>query len=405
MDQRVGDNPDRRPLSDLRVLDIATLFAGPLIATVLGDFGADVVKVELPNRGDPARGHGPSKDGHGLWWKMLGRNKRTITLDLGHERAKPIFLQLVDRADVLIENFRPGTLERWGLGPDVLLARNPRLVIARVTGFGQEGPYAGRPAFGTLAEAMSGFAHITGDPDGPPTLPPFGLADGITGLAGVGAVLMALRERDLRTGRGQVVDLAIFEPILTVLGPQPTIYDQLGIVQGRTGNRSAYNAPRNTYATRDGRWVAVSSSSTQVAKRLLALVGHPEVTEEPWFETSAGRVAHVDMLDGYVAAWVAERDLADVVREFEAAEAAIAPIYDVAQVLDDPGYEAREAIVTVEDDDLGPVRMQNVMFRMSDSAGSIRWAGRQLGADNAAVYGELGLAPEELAELAAEAVI
>jgi crotonobetainyl-CoA:carnitine CoA-transferase CaiB-like acyl-CoA transferase len=387
-------------------VDIATLFAGPLIATQLGDFGAEVVKVEHPRSGDPARGHGPAKSGHGLWWKVLGRNKLAVTLDLGHPEGGPLFLRLIEDADVLVENFRPGTLERWGLGPEVLLNHSPRLVVARVTGFGQSGPYARRPAFGTLAEAMSGFAHITGDPDGPPTLPPFGLADGIAGLAGVGAVLMALRHRDLVSGHGQVIDLAIIEPILAVLGAQPTIYDQLGTIQGRTGNRSVNNAPRNTYRTRDGRWVAVSSSATPVAMRLMSLVGHPEVINEPWFDSSAGRAAHADVLDAYVSSWVAGHDLEDVLRRSAGAETAVAPIYDVSDVLSDPQYLARQAVVTVEDDDLGPIRMQNVMFRLSETPGSISSAGRRLGQDNDLIYGErLGITPDELARLKEAGVI
>ena len=240
------------PLDGLRVLDVSTLFAGPLAATFLGDFGADVIKVEHPTRPDAARGHGPSKEGVNLWWKTLGRNKRTVTIDLGRPEGAELLLALAADADVLIENFRPGTLERWGLGPDALHAVNPRLVIARVTGFGQFGPYSSRPGFGTLAEAMSGFAAITGEPDGPPTLPPFGLADGITALSAAYAVMVALRAAE-RDGRGQVVDLAIIEPILTLLGGQITAYDQLGAVQPRTGNRSVNNAPRNTYQTADGR--------------------------------------------------------------------------------------------------------------------------------------------------------
>ena len=243
-------------LAGLRVLDVSTLFAGPMAATMLGDFGADVVKVEHP-RGDPVRTHGASKDGVGLWGKVVGRNKRGITLNLSDAAGQEVFRRLAAGADVVIENFRPGTLERWGLGYEELSRDNPGLVLVRVTGFGQFGPYSSRPGFGTLAEAMSGFAAITGEPDGPPTLPPFGLADGISALTAAYATLAALRARDA-TGRGQVVDLAISEPILTVVGPQPTVYDATGQVQQRTGNRSANNAPRNTYRTRDGRWVAVA---------------------------------------------------------------------------------------------------------------------------------------------------
>jgi len=405
-DQNQAGGDALRPLDGLVVIDAATLFAGPLIGTVLGDFGADVLKIEHPGRGDPSRTHGPSKAGQGLWWKMLGRNKRVITLYLGHPDGQRLFKRIIERADVLIENFRPGTLERWGLGPDVLLAANPRLVIARVTGFGQSGPYANRPAYGTLAEAMSGFAHITGDPEGPPTLPPFGLADGIAALAGVNAVMMALRHRDMVSGRGQVIDLAIIDPILTILGAQPTVYDQLGIIQGRTGNRSANNAPRNTYRTRDGRWVAVSASSTRVAERLLSLVGHPEVISEPWFADSTGRSAHGDELDRFVSEWIEARNLADVVRESEAAEVAVAPVLDVAQVLADPQYLARESVTAVDDPDLGQVRMQNVMFRMSETPGSIRWTGRPVGADNSDIYHAwLGLEDQEVNELRSRGVI
>lgn len=253
------------------MLDLATLFAGPLAATLLGDFGAEVIKVEHPHRPDPSRGHGPAKDGIGLWWKLLGRNKRTMTLDLSHPGGRDVLLRLTAGTDVVVENFRPGTLERWGLGWDELSAVNPRLVLARVTGFGQFGPYARRPGFGTLAEAMSGFAALTGEPDGPPTLPPFGLADAIAALTTSYAVLAALRGRET-TGRGQVIDLALIEPILTALGPQPLWYDQLGHVQPRTGNRSPNVAPRNTYRTADGSWVAVSTSTESVAGRVMRLV-------------------------------------------------------------------------------------------------------------------------------------
>src|SRR3990170_6720452 len=235
-------------LQGLRVLDVSTLFAGPLAATILGDFGAEVIKIEHP-RGDPVRYHGYNKDGVPLWWKMLSRNKQAITLNLSKPEGQALMERLVESTDVLIENFRPGTLERWNLGPDRLHEINRKLVIARVTGFGQFGPYSGRPGFGTLAESMSGFAHITGEPDGPPTLPPFGLADGITAQAAANAILMALYHRDVHDGPGQIIDLAIIEPILTILGPQPIVYDQLGISQTRTGNRSVNKAPRDTYRT------------------------------------------------------------------------------------------------------------------------------------------------------------
>ncbi|MER5444316.1 CoA transferase [Streptomyces sp. NPDC002766] len=396
--------PRTAPLAGLRVLDLATLFAGPLAATMLGDFGAEVIKIEHPGRPDPSRGHGPSKDGIGLWWKILGRNKRTITLDLSRPGGQATLLRLAAEADVLIENFRPGTLEKWDIGWPELSAANPRLVLTRVTGFGQFGPYAHRPGFGTLAEAMSGFAAITGEPDAPPTLPPFGLADSIAGLATAYAVMTALAARD-RTGEGQVVDMAIIEPILTVLGPQPTWYDQLGYVQRRTGNRSANNAPRNAYRTADGTWVAVSTSAQSVAERLMCLVGRPDLIDEPWFATGADRAAHADVLDEAVGTWIAARTRTEVLAAFEKAEAAVAPIQDVRDVLTDPQYQALDTVTTLDDPDLGPLRMQNVLFRLSDTPGAIRWAGRAHGADTTEVLTELGLTAAELTALREEGAV
>ncbi|MFJ9816293.1 CaiB/BaiF CoA transferase family protein [Streptomyces sp. NPDC101151] len=391
-------------LDGLRVLDLATLFAGPMAATLLGDFGAEVIKVEHPGRPDPSRGHGPAKQGAGLWWKVLGRNKRTITLDLSKPGGRALLLRLAATADVVIENFRPGTLERWDLGWAELSAANPRLILARVTAFGQFGPYAHRPGFGTLAEAMSGFAAVTGEPDAPPTLPPFGLADSIAGLATAYAVLTALAARD-RTGEGQVVDMAIIEPILAVLGPQPTWYDQLGYVQKRTGNRSANNAPRNTYRTADGLWVAVSTSAQSVAERVMRLVGRPELIGEPWFATGTDRAAHAGVLDEAVGSWIAARTRDEVLAAFEKAEAAVAPVQDVRDVLADPQYQALGTVTTVADPELGPLRMQNVLFRLSATPGAIRWAGRPHGADTDAVLTELGLTPADLRALREEGAL
>ncbi|MBZ6081198.1 CaiB/BaiF CoA transferase family protein [Streptomyces olivaceus] len=392
------------PLTGLRVLDLATLFAGPLAATMLGDFGAEVIKVEHPTRPDPSRGHGPSKDGVGLWWKVLGRNKSAITLDLSRPAGRATLLRLAATADVVVENFRPGTLEKWDLGWEELSAVNPRLVLTRVTGFGQFGPYARRPGFGTLAEAMSGFAATTGEPDGPPTLPPFGLADSIAALATAYAVMTALSARE-RTGEGQVVDMAIIEPILTVLGPQPTWYDQLGHVQPRTGNRSQNNAPRNTYRTADGTWVAVSTSAQSIAERVMRLVGRPELIDEPWFATGAERARHADVLDAAVGDWIARHTRADVLAAFEKAEAAVAPVQDVRDVMDDPQYRALDTVTTVDDPELGPLRMQNVLFRLSATPGAIRWAGRPHGADTEEVLTGLGLSPADVKELREEGVV
>ncbi|QOV38992.1 CoA transferase [Streptomyces ferrugineus] len=395
------ETPRTTPLTGLRVLDLATLFAGPLAATMLGDFGAEVIKVEHPEKPDPSRGHGPSKDGVGLWWKVLGRNKRTIALNLSKPGGRAALLRLAATADVVIENFRPGTLEKWDLGWEELSAANPGLVLTRVTGFGQFGPYAHRPGFGTLAEAMSGFAAITGEPDAPPTLPPFGLADSIAGLATAYAVMTALSARD-RTGEGQVVDMALIEPMLMALGPQPTWYDQLGHVQRRTGNRSANNAPRNTYRTADGTWVAVSTSAQSIAERVMRLVGRPDLIDEPWFATGADRARHADVLDRAVGDWIARHTRADVMAAFEKAEAAVAPIQDVRDVMTDPQYAALDTITTVDDPELGPLRMQNVLFRLSATPGTIRWTGRPHGADTHDILTGLGLTPAELAALREE---
>lgn len=399
----MADTDRPRALEGLRVLDAATLFAGPMAATMLGDQGADVIKIEHP-RGDPARTHGESRDGVGLWWKMLARNKKSITLYLGSPEGQRIFREMAAEADVVIENFRPGTLERWGIGYAELSAANPGLVLARVTGFGQFGPYSARPGFGTLAEAMSGFAAITGEPDGPPTLPPFGLADGVAALTTAFGIMTALRARE-RTGRGQVLDMSIVEPLLTVLGPQITAYDQLGVLQERTGNRSNNNAPRNTYQCADGHWVAVSTSAQSIAERVMRLVGRPEFIDEPWFQTGHGRAGHADELDEAVGSWIAARDREEVTRAFEEAQAAVAPVYTAADIVADPQLEALGSILRIDDEQLGSMRMQNVPFRLSDTPGSVRSTGPTLGEHTAEVLADYGVDSQRLSELRAAGVL
>ncbi len=394
------------PLKGLRVIDAATVIAGPTLGMFLADFGADVIKVEHP-RGDVLRVTGHQKDGHGLWFKMANRNKRGITLNFSTEKGQALFKELIKTTDVLIENFRTGTMERWGLGWEDLKAINPRLVMVRVTGFGQTGPYRRRPGFGTIAEAFSGFAAITGAEDGPPTLPNFGLADGIAAAYGAFATMFALYHRDARgTGRGQYIDLSIYEPIFQLLGPQPLEYDQLGVVQRRKGNRSDNNAPRNTYRTKDGHWVAISTNAPAIVTRVLTLCGGPEVAADPRFQTPADRVKHIDEVDGIVGGWIAERDLDSVLDEFEKAEAAIGPAYTVDQIFEDPQYRARNDIVEVPDVDLGTVRMTNAFPFMSETPAEIRHAGPQKGEHNAEILGdELGLGAGELAALKDEGVI
>ncbi|TWH18723.1 CaiB/BaiF CoA transferase family protein [Prauserella rugosa] len=391
-------------LSGIKVVDISTLFAGPTAAMLMGDFGADVIKVEHPRRGDPSRGHGHAKDGVGLWWKVLSRNKRTTGIDLSAPEGQELLKTVLADADVLIENFRPGTLERWNLSPEQLHEVNPRLVIARVTGFGQFGPMSNEPGFGTLAEAMSGFASMTGEPDGPPTLPPLALADGIAALAGAYTIMVALQGRQ-KTGKGQVLDLAIIEPILTVLGPQITAYRALGVVPERTGNRSTNNSPRNIYRTRDGRWLAISTSAQSIAERVIRLVGRPELVDEPWFASGRTRAQHADELDAAVGSWIAERDADDVIAAFSEAQAAVAPVYDVADVVADPQFQALGTVLDVPDPELGTVAMQNVLARLSGTPGEIRWAGPRLGEHTEEVLSEAGVSSEHIAALRQRGVV
>lgn len=387
-----------KALNNIIVIDCSTLFAGPLAATMLGDFGADVIKIEHPQRPDPSRGHGAQKDGHGLWWKSLGRNKRTVAADLKSDSGREVFLRLVDSADVVIENFRPGTLERWNLGWDELSQRNPRLILVRVTGFGQFGPRSRDAGFGTLAEAMSGFAAMTGEPDGPPTLPPLALADGVTGLTAAYATMVALHARE-RTGRGQIVDLSLIEPLLGILGPQVTAYDLLGEVPERTGNRTNNNAPRNTYRSSDGRWVAISTSSQSIAERVMRLVGRPDVIDQPWFASGRQRAAHADELDAAVASWISERTAEEALAAFSEAQAAASLIYDVRDIVADEQYAALGAIHDIDDADLGPIKMTNVLFRLSETPGEIRFSGRRHAADTTAVLREAGFSPQDIDRL------
>ncbi len=387
------------PLQGVRVLDVSTVYAAPITAMMLGDYGADVIKIEHP-RGDPARTHGHNKNGHGLWWKVISRNKRTVTMNLGHPEGRDLLEGLVTDADVLIENFRPGVMEKWDLAPDRLHDINPALVILRVTGFGQRGPYARRRAFGTLAEAMSGFAHPTGQPDGPPTLPPFGLADGVAGLAATSAVLLALYHRRNNGGHGQVIDISLLEPLLTLLGHGPSVYDQLGIVPGRHSNRSPKQCaaqrlhdPRRTLGRdlgqRDSDRRARHAPGRAPRHRRAAVVSLRARAGPP--RGPARRCGRP---------LVGARNFDEVMRAFEEAGAAIAPIYDIEQLMADPQVEALDAITTIEDEDLGPLRMQNLMFRLSESPGGTRFAGRRLGQDNEYVdSARLGLDAERIAEL------
>ncbi len=381
--------PPFGPISGLKVIDCATILAGPMAATAFGEFGADVIKIEHP-QGDALRGMGLSKDGHGMWWKVVGRNKRSVVLDLKTPDGAEVLKAMVKDADIFIENFRTGTLEKWGLGWETLSEINPRLVMMRVTGFGQTGPYKHRAGFGTLAESMSGFAHITGQEDGPPTLPSIGLADGIAAYHGVFAAMFAVYERDVRgSGKGQYIDISLYEPLFSLLGAQSSTYDQLGVVQNRSGNRSVNNVPRNTYQTKEGRWVAISTSAPSIARRVMALVGGKAWAEDERFATPAGRRNNVDEIDGKVANWIKARPLQEVLDEFERVEAAIAPIYAVDQIFDDPQYKARESVTWVDDEDLGKIAMQNVFPILSRTPGAITHAGPRIGQHTREVLDEM----------------
>lgn len=359
------------PLAGLRVLDLATVVAGPGAARYLADLGADVLKIERPGTGDSTRSFGLAdpRDGTAMYWKVVGRNKRCATLDLKSDEEKATLLRLVEEAHVLVENFRPGTLERLGLGPDVLLERNPRLVICRVTGFGQDGPYASRPGFATLAEAMAGFAAINGEPDGAPLLPPIALADEVTAMMGAFAIMATLW-----SGVGQVVDVNLLDSLLQCMGPLPAAYGATGYLQPRMGSELPYSVPRGTWRCSDGRWVAVSASADSVGRRVMEMLG---LGDREDLQSFPGRIAARDEIGEHMAKFCAARTLDEVLAAFAEAQAAAAPVYDMADLFADPHVKEREAIVEVDG-----VRMQGVPVRFSATPAAVRWAGRALGADN-----------------------
>jgi crotonobetainyl-CoA:carnitine CoA-transferase CaiB-like acyl-CoA transferase len=363
-------NQAQLPLSDVRVVDISTVLAGPNAARYLADFGADVIKVERPVVGDSLRNMAwrDPRDGEGLWWKMVNRNKRTIDLDLKDDTDKDVLLRLLDDAQVLVENFRPGILERLGLGPDVLHARNPKLVITRVTGFGQDGPYAQRPGFASIAESMSGLAAISGEPDGAPLLPAIALTDEVTGLAAAFATMVALH-----SGVGQVVDVSLLESIFHMMGPLPALYALTGEQQPRLGSGIPYTVPRGTYRCSDQKWVGISTSSDSVAQRVLRILG---VENDPRFANFNLRVEHREELDRLVSQWCAQRTQEEVMRIFEEADAAIGPVFDMADIAADPHYAARHMI-----DSLDGTPMQGLIARLSATPGALRWQGKAPNAD------------------------
>lgn len=389
------------PLAGIRILETSNVVAGPTACQILADFGAEILKIEHPDGGDGMRRQGHVKGDASIWWRLVGRNKRSIGMYLGDPEAAKIFLDLVKTADVVVEGFRPGTFEKWGLGYDVMSAVNPGLIFARLSGFGQTGPYASRPAFGTLIESMTGFAYLTGEPGGSPTLPPFAMADYVAGISLVGAITMALYHRDAKGGKGQVIDLSVFEPLMSTMGAAIIRTDQLeNHREPRTGNRSINTAPRNIYPTKDGKWVGVSAATNQLAARIVQMCGREDLVNEPWFRTGRGRVAHNDLLDEIVGSWVKARTRDEVMALAEKADVTFAPIYEVAEMMEDPHVKATQMVTTVTDPQLGEMRMPNVLFRLSETPGSIRWTGPALGnATEDVLGGELNVDAARLAQL------
>jgi len=395
--------PDARgPLSGVRVVDLSRLVAGNLLTLQLADFGAEVIKVEPPE-GDTLRGW--LVRGIPTAWKIYARNKKSVALDLRDDTARDLVRRLADTAQVFVESFRPGVLEAMGLAPATLLARNPGLVIVRISGWGQDGPYSQRPGFGTLVEGMSGFAAMNGFADREPVLPPMYLADSIAGLYGATAVLMALREVEVNGGTGQVIDLPLLDPLFSTLGAQAANFQLTGKIKERTGSRSTNSMPRNVYRTRDDRWVCLSASTQPMALRVLRAIGRPELCDDPRFATNAARLENALELDAIIAAFIGTRTQAENVAFFEVAQVTIGPVYDIAQIMDDPHFAARDIVVALPDEAMGALPMHNVVPRMSVTAGAIRTPAPRLGEHNDDVLGSLGLSDDERARLTAKGIL
>jgi crotonobetainyl-CoA:carnitine CoA-transferase CaiB-like acyl-CoA transferase len=385
------------PLEGVNVLDISNYLAAPMCSMFLADFGAEVIKLERPGAGDEIRYWGNNKNGVGLYYKVVNRGKRSVTADLRTPLGVEIVKRLAKDADILLENYRTGTIEKWGLGPDVLMAINPGLIVVRITGFGQTGPNRHRPGFGTLAEAYAGYAYITGYPDQPPLLPSFGLADSSTGLMAAYLASIALHEKR-RSGKGQIIDLAIYETLLTLLGPQVVNYDQLGLIQERAGSRLPFTAPRNTYRTRDGQWVSIGGSAQSIFERICAALEVPELITDPRFGDNRLRIQNAAALDDELQKAISRFDQKELIELLLAHDAAISPVNNVAQIFEDPHIQARENIVPVPDEELGgSLRMQNVVGKFSRTPGQIRSTGPRLGEHNREVLVDrLGFDPIEL---------
>jgi crotonobetainyl-CoA:carnitine CoA-transferase CaiB-like acyl-CoA transferase len=400
---RVEFDPDAPvPLSGLRVVDMSRLVAGNMVSLQLADQGAEVIKIEDPTVGDPLRAW--RIKGLSLYWKVYARNKKSLAINLRPKAGKDALHELLAKSDVLIENFRPGTLEGMGFGADVLHERNPGLIIVRITGFGQDGPYRDRPGFGTLVEAMSGFASKNGFEDRPPVLPPLAMADMISGLYGAYAIMVALRVVE-RGGKGQVIDLPLLEPMISVLGPDAAIYTVSGQKPRRTGSRSLTTSPRNVYETSDHRFIAISASIQAMAERVFRAIGKPEMIDDPRFRTNTDRVRNIDACDAAVADFIASRTLAENMAIFEAAEVTANPVYEIDQLIEDPHVHGRGVLVEAPDEEAGSVLMHNIIPRLSGTPGRFRLPAPNLGEHSRAVLQSIGIAKEQIDTLAADGVI
>lgn len=387
------DPTTKGPLHDIKVLDISRLVAGNMLSLQLGDLGADVIKVEPPV-GDPLRAW--KEDGTSFFWKTYARNKRSIKLNLRQDDDLNALKDIIKHCDVMIENFRPGTLEKMGLAPDMLLEMNPNLILVRISGFGQTGPYAQLPGFGTLVEAMSGFAARTGFPDREPVLPPLALADMITGIYGANAVSTALFARERGDAKGQVIDLSLLEPIFSVLGPEASIYKQAGIVKQRVGSGSNTTSPRNVYRCSDDRYVALSGSTQNVAARIFEIIGQPELIEDPRFCNNTERVKNRHEVDRILGQWFAQHDRAEALRIMRDAGATVGPVYDIADAIEDEHFIEREVIIDVEDDDFGQIPMHNIVPRFSSTPGVWRHRAPDLGEHTRTILEEFGIAADAI---------
>jgi crotonobetainyl-CoA:carnitine CoA-transferase CaiB-like acyl-CoA transferase len=391
------------PLRGIRVLDFSRLVAGNMLSLQLADFGAEVVKVESPARGDTLRDW--REGGVSVHWKVYARNKKSIALDLKAPEAPGIILDLAGHFDVLIESFRYQYLERLGVGPDRLLERNPKLVVVRVSGFGQTGRYAKRPGFGTLVEAMSGFASRNGFADREPVLPPLAMADMIAGLSGAMATVIAVREVEVNGGRGQVIDVSLLESIFSILGPEAAIYKLTGKIRQRVGSASEGTSPRNVYATSDGGWVAISASTQAMTERLFRAIGRDDLNRDPSFRTNAERVKRRDEVDAIVGGFIKQRTLDDAIRFFEEAEVTAAPVYDIGQFLEDPHVQERGIVVEAPDDEMGQVPMHAIVPRLSGTPGRLRRPSPAVGQHTREILSRIGYSGERIAALAEKGVI